>query len=367
MRGHVLRILAGGLGLLLAACGGGAAAPASSAPVSSAALPSTATKPSAASPAAKPSGVPSAAASTSSGPKPAIKFAYSSPGFSYIPMMMAQDAMRAQGYTVDTANFNQPELAVQAISQNETQFSSGSTYTVMQAIQKGAKIKLIADRNANEWTITAANAIADCAGLNGKKVGIASEGAVSTAMMNQWLQDNCPQAKPNILIIADSDQRGAAMLAGQLDASPLQLDSQVALYKKGPNKFHTLADFSKDLPQLDTSAIYVSDEFLSKNRPAVVDFVTELIKANRAVAANPQLLKENNAKYKLGGDDVVDDVAKAYLGINAFDKNGGVTEQRMTYSIDFFTKANQLKPGLKVSDVADLSVVNDALAKVGKQ
>lgn len=282
-------------------------------------------------------------------------------------MMMAQDAMRTAGYTVDSADFNQPELAVQAISQNETQFSSGSTYTVMQAIQKGAKIKLIADRNANEWTIVSANAITDCSALNGKKVGIASEGAVSTAMLNQWLQEKCPQAKPNILVIADSDQRGAALLGGQLDASPLQLDSEVTLFKKGAGKFHTLADFSKELPQLDTSAIYVSNDFLSKNRPAVVDFVTELLKANRAVNTNPQLLKDNNAKYKFGGQDVIDDITKAYLGINSFDKNGGVTQDRIAYSIDFFTKANQLKPGLKPEDVADISVLNEALAKVGKQ
>src|SRR5439155_6786377 len=112
----------------------------------------------AASASAKPTG--SAAGSTAAGAKPSVKFAYSSPGFAYIPMFMAQDAMKAMGYTVDSANFNQPELAVQAISQNDTQFSSGSTYTVMQAIQKGAKIKLIVDRNANEWTITSANAIA---------------------------------------------------------------------------------------------------------------------------------------------------------------------------------------------------------------
>src|SRR5579884_1420831 len=344
--------LTGALALLLAACGGGAA-PASS----PAAAPSSA--------AAKPSAA--AAAGASAGPKPAIKFAYSSPGFSYIPMMMAQDAMRTQGYTVDTANFNQPELAVQAIAQNETQFSSGSTYTVMQAIQKGAKIKLIADRNANEWTITSAAAVGSCGDLNGKKVGISSEGAVSTAMLNVWMQQKCPQAKPNILVIADSEQRATAMLAGQLDASPLQLDSQVTLFKKAAGKFHTLADFSKELPDLDTSAIYVSDDFLAKNRPAVVDFVTELIKANRAVAANPQLLKEGMTKYKLAGDEAIDDIIKAYLGINAFDKNGGVTEQRINYSIDFFTKAGQLKPGLTVKDVADVSVVNDALAKVGKQ
>jgi NitT/TauT family transport system substrate-binding protein len=382
--------LAVGLLLLLAACGGSAspasstAAPASAAaakpsaaasvaaPASAPAKPAASTAASAsakpaASAAASAKPAASAAAAANAGAKPAMKFAYSSPSFAYIPMFMAQDAMKAMGYAVDSATFNQPELAVQAISQNETQFSSGSTYTVMQAIQKGAKIKLIADRNANEWTITSANAIADCAGLNGKKVGIASEGAVSTAMLNQWLQQKCPQAKPNILVIADSDQRGAAMLAGQLDASPLQLDSQVALYKKGPGKFRTLADFSKELPQLDTSAIYVSSDFLAKNRPAVVDFVGELLKANRAVAANPQLLKENNAKYKFGGDDVIDDVIKAYLGINAFDKNGAVTNDRVAYSIDFFTKANQLKPGLKVEDVADVSVLNDALAKVGKQ
>jgi len=280
-------------------------------------------------------------------------------------MFMAQDAMKAMGYPVDSATFNQPELAVQAISSNETQFSSGSTYTVMQAIQKGAKVKLIADRNANEWTIVSAASIPDCAGLNGKKVAIASEGAVSTAMLNQWLATKCPQAKPNILVIADSDQRGAALLAGQLDASPLQLDSEVVLFKKGPGKFHALADLSKDLPQLDTSAIYVSNDFLSKNRPAVVDFVSELIKANRAVSANPQLLKDANTKYKFGGDDVIDDVSKAYLGINAFDKNGGVTEDRINYSIDFFVNGGQLKPGLKASDVADLSIVKDALAKVG--
>jgi ABC-type nitrate/sulfonate/bicarbonate transport system substrate-binding protein len=157
------------------------------------------------------------------------------------------------------------------------------------------------------------------------------------------------------------------LLAGQLDGSPLQLDSEAVLFKKSPNKFHALADFSKELPQLDTSAIYVSNDFLAKNRPAVVDFVSELLKANRAVSANPQLLKDNNLKYKLGGDEAIDDVTKAYLGINAFDKNGGVTTERMAYSIDFFTKANQLKPGLKPEDVADVSVLNDALAKVGKQ
>lgn len=282
-------------------------------------------------------------------------------------MLMAQDAMRDLGYKVDTVDFHTPELAVQAMAQNDTQFSSGSTYTVMQAIQKGAKVKLIADRNANEWTIASTSAIADCNGLNAKKVGIASEGGVSTAMFNQWMQEKCPQVKPNILIISDSDERGAALLAGQLDASPLELGSEVQLLKKGGSKFHTLADLSKELPQLDTSAIYVNNDFLSKNRPAVVDFVTELVKANRAVTANPQLLKQNNLKYKLGGDENIDDVIKAYTGINAWDKNGGFTTERLAYSIDFFTKGGQLKPGLKPEDVGDVSLINDALGKLGKQ
>lgn len=275
--------------------------------------------------------------------------------------------MRDMGYKVETVDFHTPELAVQAMAQNDTQFSSGSTYTVMQAIQKGAKVKLIADRNANEWTIVATSAVSDCAGMNGKRVGIASEGGVSTAMLNQWMQQKCPQAKPNILIISDSDQRAAALLAGQLDASPLELGSEVQLLKKGGDKFHTLADLSKELPQLDTSAVYVNSDFLSKNRQAVVDFDTELLKANRAVGANPQLLKQNNLKYKLGGDENIDDVIKAYVGINAWDKNGGFTTDRLAYSIDFFTKGGQLKAGLKPEDVGDVSIINDALAKVGKQ
>ena len=373
---RTLPAIAAGAMLLLAACGG-TAAPASAPPGSAPAAPaSAAAKPSSPAPAASISAKPSAAASAaaaaslaaSGGAKPAIKFSNSStPAFSYIPLLMAQDALRSMGYKVDNVTFNESEVSVEAVNKNEAQLGSGSTYTVMQAIQKGGKMKLIGDRNSNEWAIAAINAITDCNTLNGKRLAIHSEGAVSTAMVNAWLQDKCPQAKPNILVIPGSDKRAAAILANQIDATPIELADWIDLQKKAPGRFHLLADLAHDLPKLDSSAMYVNNDFLAKNRPALVDFVTELIKADRAVLANPDLLKQANKKYNLGNDDSIDEIIKGYLSINGFDKNGGFDADKMAYSIDFFTKANQLKPGVKVEDVADVSIINEVLAKLGKQ
>ena len=282
-------------------------------------------------------------------------------------MLMAEDALRGLGYKVDTVAFNESEVSVEAVNKNEAQLGSGSTYTVMQAIQKGGKMKLIADRNSNEWTIASINAISDCNTLNGKRLAIHSEGAVSTAMVNAWLKDKCPQAKPNILVIPGSDKRVAALVAGQIDASPLEFADWIDIQKKAPGRFRLLADLAHDLPKLDSSSIYANQDFLTKNRPALVDFVTELIKADRAVLANPDLLKQANKKYNLGNDANLDDVIKGYIGINGFDKNGGFDADKVAYSLDFFTKADQLKPGLTLEQVADVSIINEVLGKLGKQ
>ena len=65
--------------------------------------------------------------------------------------------------------------------------------------------------------------------LDGKKLALHSEGAVSTAMVKNWVNTKCPGTKPNYVIIAGSDNRLAAMLANQIEASPVELGDAVTL------------------------------------------------------------------------------------------------------------------------------------------
>lgn len=337
----------------------------------------------AAAPAAPPAAQPSAAAagegappsppsiieaSAPQGNRPTVKLAFSSsPGFTDLPMLVALERMTAMGYGTESVNFHASEIAIESTSKNDTQIGGGSTFTVFTADSKGAKLKLTSLRNSNEWVIASTNDITRCSDLQGKRLAIHSEGAVSTAMLKVWLKDNCPQTQPTNLVISGSDNRAAALAAGQIDASPLELASMIDLELKFPGKYRRLADFSSGLPQLADSGVYVNGDFLANNRAAVVDFVTQQVQVHRDAKQNPQLLKDAVQKYTPALAANADAIIKGYETINGFDVNGGLTPEKVSYTLDFFVTAGLLRPGLTSEQVSDLSILNEVLAKVGRQ
>jgi NitT/TauT family transport system substrate-binding protein len=315
-----------------------------------------------------PAGQGSAKPPAASEKKPSIKVAYGSGyGFTDLPSLIAQERLRTAGYEVTDVTLNGPELAIEAIAKGEAQLGGGASFPQLQAMQKGAEIKIIADRGANEWVVVSTPDLRQCADLSNKRVGVHSAGSVSTAMLKAWLASTCPQATPQILIIAGSDNRAAALIAGQLDASPLELADAINLDAKAAGKFHRLTDFSTGLPDLDTGTRLANSEFLKSNRPAVVDFTRELIRTNREINSNPNILKEATQRYIPELMPNVDAVIAGYQAIKAFDPNGGLTRRRMEYTIDFFVKAGSLEEGLTADQVADYSIIEDALKELGRQ
>lgn len=302
------------------------------------------------------------------GGKPTIKLAFSSsPGYTDLPMLLALERLGAQGYGTESVNFHASEIAIESVAKGDTPLGGGSSYPALQAMQKNADLKFIGERNANEWVILSTPDIKKCSDLEGKRLAVHSEAAVSTAMVRIWLKENCPQTKPNIIIISGSDNRANALLAGQIDATPLELANVIDVENKAPGKYGRLADFASGLPNLSTSSMYVNGSFLTKNRAAMVDYVAEQIKVHREAAQNPQILKDAIQKYIPELAKNADIIIKGYAAINGFDVNGGLTAQRVKYTIDFFVNADQLKPGLSTEGTSDLSILNDALARVGRQ
>jgi NitT/TauT family transport system substrate-binding protein len=374
------------IGLLAAACAPSPPAQPTVAPTAAAPAgkPAPTTAPAAAptaAPAAKPTAAaaapqPTTGAAAAAAPKMApaseqheFKIGFgSSIGFSHLGLVTAIEELNKQGYKIEPVFFNQGDLATQATTKGEVGISSGSNADVFNGIQKGAKLKLISDRNANEWTIYSTAAIKSCQELDGKRLAVHSTAAVSTAMVHYYLKTNCPQAKPNELIIAGSDNRAAALQAGQIDATPLELADGIALDRSGGGKFHRMADFSSSLPLLSTTATYANAEFLSKNPGVVRDVLRAQLQAHRKFRDNPGFLGEQALRLIPNFDkDDLDDVIKGYTAIKGFDVDGGLTDERIDYSLKFFVDADSIKPGLSVSDVSDLAPLNDVLKELGKQ
>ncbi len=288
--------------------------------------------------------------------------------FHSVPSLMAIDVLRQRGYDIGTVFFATPELNVAAEIRGDVQLSTGSASAAFAAITKGAPLRLISAQNGQEWAVVATNDLKTCADLHGKRLGLHSDAGVSTAMVKAWMAAKCPQAKAQILIVPGSSNRSAAMVAGRLDATPLELDDSINLVEKYPSRFHWLADFSSDLPDLLNTVYYTRADNLRDNRPFYVAFETATLQTHRAINANPRLFIEATPKYlpTMKGEDIKG-IVDAYIKSHNFDNNGGLSLAAIQYSIDFYARAGQFKPGLKAADTVDFSVLNEVLQAIGRQ
>lgn len=295
-------------------------------------------------------------------------------GFSDAPLRAAIGALNAQGWKIFEVELAASELGYQGVAGGQFQMTSGATVAGMRAAQaqKAAEgqsnIKIIVDRSGNEWILSARKSIMTCADLNGKKLAIHSEGAVSTAMVRSWINDTCPGTQPEYVIISGSGNRLAAMLAGQLDATPLELADAIALENQAADDYGTLLDFAAALPELRVAPISSNAEFIAQNPDTIRAFVKAVVEEFRKSNADPAYLEQIVNEYIPGLDpEAVKESATKYIELKLFDPNGGFTDEVVQYSIDFFTNTGDLEPGLTVEDVSDLTALNSVLDEIGRE
>jgi NitT/TauT family transport system substrate-binding protein len=342
MRGRFIGTLAVVGALLISACGGTPAA----------------------APSAAPSGAPTAA--PFQGTK-TFAVSFTSIGLSSVPLLAAIDALRGSGFTITTPEIAESELSVEGTAKGDFAFSSGTTSAVLTAIEKGGKLKIIADRAANEWTVFAKKGLATCADLNGRKVAIHSTGAVSTAMLKNWVNTTC-KGTPDYVVVPGSPNRLAALLANQIDASPLELSDSITLKAKGGDNYQLVTSFAQTLPNVHPTTVYGNADFIAKNPDSVKALLRALLTEHRKIAKEAGYLKTITLKYYPSTDKTtIDEAAKAYVDLKIFDVNGGLTEANFGGTIEFFAGAGSIKPGMTVGTAADLSFLQTVLGELGRQ
>ena len=283
-----------------------------------------------------------------------------------IPSLMAHDRLRAEGYSVETNFFSAADVQVAALTQGSVDIGNGSTRTAWNAVGKGAEIVTIAEQAADVWSIVVSNEIKTCADLQGKRVGLTSSSSLNAALLKAYLK-NCPGTEPQILTIANSSARAAALLAGELDATPLELADVAELNEKAPTRFHTLVDFATELPRLKTTGVHASRAFLQKNPELARAYLKALFHVHRDIRANPQLLTDAIVRYLKMDAATAKRLGEAYLARNIWDPNGGMTPEGVAYSVDFFTQTGSLPEGLSADKVSDLSYLEQVLAEIGRK
>lgn len=275
--------------------------------------------------------------------------------------------LREQGYDIEGAVLDSSELSAEGTATGKFAFGSGGNSTILVAMQAAPDTqKLIVDGLKNEWSLYSRTDVADCKDLDGKKVGIFSEGGVSTAMVKNYFSINCPGVKPTYLVLGDSQTRAAALVAGQIDATPVELSDALNLEKTGAGKVHMLTSFAETLPDLKTGSIAANTKFIKEHPEATKAFIAALIKQYRKITTDRAYFKEITLKYYPDVDkETLDETLDAYVERELFPVDGGLTLENLQFTIDFFADAGVIKPGITPEEATDLSFLKDALKELG--
>lgn len=284
-----------------------------------------------------------------------------------VPSLMAHDLLREEGYTVQTTFFSAADLEVAALAQGDVDIGNGSTRTHWAAVAKGAGIRTVMEQVALLWSILAKPEIKTCADLQGRRYAISSLGSLNAALTKAYLQQNCPGTEPEYILIASSGNRAAALLAGEIDATSLELADVLQLQDTAPGKFHTLFDFGKSLPELKSTGIHVNLEFAQTHAEMVHDYLRAVLTIHRRIRENPELLETALVKYLSLDSNAAKAIAAAYLERHVWELNGGMPPDAIPYSVAFFQNSGSLPKELDANTVADPTYLNAVLDEIGRK
>jgi len=320
--------------------------------------------PTASFPISVPSPVPLSTTAAKSG---TIRFALNgSPSVKDIPSLMALDALQAQGYTTQVVTFAKTDQMTDALARGDVEIASPSTNAAWTAIAKGADFRTIVGRANMSFYLIVSPDIQSCQDLNGKTLSFATRQSVGYLIYDKYIKENCPGVNPDILLVNESKNRVVSLDTHKVDGSYLDIDDWLSLNQKEPGKFRVLIDYQKAYPQIQYSTFSVYNPWAKQHPEIVKDFVRALLKANRQVTDDPQVLQNEIVKRLSMNEADAKELAHAFLSLGLWDANGALTNDNLRYTLDFLVQNGQVPPGKTVEDVTDLSYLNAVLNEIGR-
>jgi NitT/TauT family transport system substrate-binding protein len=255
----------------------------------------------------------------------------STPSISDLPVFMAIDAMKQDGYKASAKEVASFDILFGSLSTNQIQLAGGDPILAARAAARG-NIKAVVARANNLWAIVGLKQYADCGSWNGKPFGIFSRGAITYIYGKSYVEQTCPSAKPREVIIPDSALRAKALLAGQIVATTLDSTSAPQLLAT-EDKVQLISNLGQTLPY-GRETIQTNTTVLGKRSDALEAFITAELKAIRQIYEHPDQvvdLARQHLPAQLG--DQPQAVADYTLKAKGWCANGGLGDDNIATTL----------------------------------
>jgi NitT/TauT family transport system substrate-binding protein len=373
--------------LLLAACGSAAApasSPASAAPASQAAAKPASSASAAPSAAAKPSASAAAGASgagvTPLSPRGKLILSLNPGNISFLPMFLALDkgAFEKAGLDLDVKKFDgSTTTQLPLLARGDLDIApANASPALFNQVAQGFDARVVASlgapkegRATTAWLVVAkdvADKIKDYPDLKGHSMDISSQGTPLALMGQEALR--LGNLTPKDVTVTDRIRTVPDMLAlaKAHGADVMAMVEPVATQSQTEGYVVRWKSIDQVVPWYQASLLAVSKKALDTNRPAVEKFLEVYLSSAREIDASngtwtPELL---TTVTKWTG--LKEDVVKALGGAVYYDPNGALSVDSLTRVQDVWMQQQQVKEKVDPAKIADSSLVEEAVGKIGK-
>jgi NitT/TauT family transport system substrate-binding protein len=254
---------------------------------------------------------------------------------------VALDRAKKNGLEYEWTAFSDEELAIQAVLSGQMDIGFGTPYAAMQ--KSKAPIRIIFQLSKLKFFPVTSKKYSDLKELDGQPIMLHSRGGGTDSIANV-IEEKVGIKFGDRVYVSGSSNRVAALMAGQTDATIIDLSNKNKLMKIAGDKFNVLPMFDVDASD---EALFANLDWIKANEADVDIFVKALVSVYRDMAADPTIIsKETDPNGPIGQlpKEVLDGLDGFYKDAvegGLYDVNGG-GEKAAKADMDWYSRAGQL-------------------------
>ncbi len=283
-------------------------------------------------------------------------------------LLAAFERAKEKGVDIEITYLKSEDIAAQAVVGGQADIGVGGPYALVQKVK--APIRMFMQLSTLRF-YPAVNGefYKTWKDLDGQEVAVHSRGSGTEAIMKLMEQRQGIKFS-KISYIPGAEVRTGALLQGNVKATIVDSSGRRLLETQAPGKFVILP---LEGVNATDEALFANTNFLEKNAEDVDKIVEAILTTWREVTANPGVVSEWRAKYKLLPDlpaGQVSDIGPYFEELakgKAFPLNGGGAAAAKD-DFAFYTLSGQITgdpASLKVEEFWDTRPLDRVLAKVG--
>jgi NitT/TauT family transport system substrate-binding protein len=272
-----------------------------------------------------------------------------------------------KGYETELTLFATVELNLEAMVTGQIDVLQATSHSTWLAMANGVPIVTVLEVNPPRWMIAGSTDIQSCDDWNGVTFAQQSETSLTAAMASYYVDEFCPGVTYEVAYIRGSANRAAALLGGAADITIVSIETISPLIEEASDDLHIVADLMQDMSWLIGSALHITDDFIENYPDATQDIITTYIEVYRDIIEDPEGLVEE-AVEQLGLEpEEAEAILDIYLENDLFIDDGGLTEERVTQSLEFLGNTGFVDAELTLEDVVELTFIETALAELDSE